>query len=161
MPRRDAVKNADRSLAHPALCLPAAQGLAFDVAAATDRKQDLYVARAHATAPIAPVLALARAAKARGLPVAVATGGARRQVGPAIAAAGLEGFFDAVVTADDVAHGKPHPETFLKAAAAIGVAPELCVGYEDAQLGMAAIRAAGYLLAVDVTTMAGYPALIE
>ena len=50
-------------------------------------------------------------------------------------------------------------ETFLRAAELIGVQPSACVGYEDAALGMEAIRAAGFLLAVDVTTMPGYPRL--
>ena len=52
-------------------------------------------------------------------------------------------------------HGKPHPETFLKAAAAIGVHPADCVGYEDAPLGMEAIKRAGFMLAVDVTKLPG------
>lgn len=102
---------------------------------------------------------IARAAKARGLPCAIATGGSRRQVTLSLAAAGLATFFEAVVTADDITHGKPHPETFLRAAELIGVAPAACCGYEDAPLGMEAIRAAGFLLAVDVTAMPGYPAL--
>jgi HAD superfamily hydrolase (TIGR01509 family) len=55
----------------------------------------------------------------------------------------------------EVTHGKPHPETFLKAAAAIGVESALCVGYEDAALGMEAIKRAGFMLAVDVTQMPG------
>jgi HAD superfamily hydrolase (TIGR01509 family) len=60
----------------------------------------------------------------------------------------------------DVQHGKPHPETFLKAAALIGVEPQHCVGYEDAKLGMEAIKAAGFLQAIDVTEWAGYPKLV-
>lgn len=60
----------------------------------------------------------------------------------------------------DVTHGKPHPETFLKAAAAIGVDPAFCVGYEDAPLGMEAIHNAGFMKAIDVTKLEGYPKLI-
>ena len=63
--------------------------------------------------------------------------------------------FKAVVTAQDVVRGKPDPETYLKAAEALGIAPEACVGYEDAELGMQAIKAAGFLEAIDVTKLPG------
>lgn len=77
-----------------------------------------------------PVSVPAPAARpAAGLPVAIATGGSRPQVTKSLSAVGLlEGFFDAIVTANDVAHGKPHPETFLRAAELIGVEPKHCVG---------------------------------
>lgn len=138
--------------------LVATQGIAdVDIPAAVSRKQDLYCALAASTQPIQCVFAVAQAAKAAGIPVAVATGGTRRQVTAAMAAAGVTDFFDALVTCDDVTHGKPHPETFLKAAEAIGVAPEHCVGYEDAPTGMEAIKRAGFLAAIDVTQWEGYP----
>lgn len=60
-----------------------------------------------------------------------------------------------MVTAQDVTRGKPHPETYLKAAEALGVAPEHCVGYEDAELGMQSIESAGFLKAIDVTKIPG------
>jgi HAD superfamily hydrolase (TIGR01549 family) len=64
-----------------------------------------------------------------GLPVAIATGGSRPQVTKSLTAVGLlEGYFDAIVTANDVTFGKPHPETFLRAAELIGVDPKHCVG---------------------------------
>ncbi len=128
-----------------------------DIPATVTRKQDLYCSLATSTIVIDPVFAVCKAAKARGIPVAVATGGTRRQVTAAMAAAGVADFFDALVTCDDVTHGKPHPETFLKAAAAIGVDPEHCVGYEDAPSGMEAIKRAGFLAAIDVTEWEGHP----
>ncbi|MFD7508446.1 HAD-IA family hydrolase [Streptomyces sp. NPDC059853] len=48
-----------------------------------------------------------------------------------------------LVTADDVTAGKPDPEGFLRAAAALGAAPEHCLVVEDALPGLAAARAAG------------------
>lgn len=48
-----------------------------------------------------------------------------------------------LVTADDVEHGKPHPEGYLAAARALGFAPETCVVVEDAPPGIEAARAAG------------------
>lgn len=67
-----------------------------------------------------------------GLPIAIATGGSKPQVAKSLSAVGLlEGFFDAIVTANDITpgNGKPHPETFLRAAELIGVDPKFCVGW--------------------------------
>ncbi|WP_229276205.1 HAD-IA family hydrolase [Agromyces kandeliae] len=50
---------------------------------------------------------------------------------------------DVFVTADQVEHGKPHPEPFLTAAERLGVDPERCLVVEDAVAGVAAARAAG------------------
>lgn len=138
------------------------QGLPdIDIAAAVKRKTELYCELAGETKIIKVVMEIANAGKARGLPCAIATGGNRAQVEASLKASGLQEFFDAVVTCNDVRHGKPHPETFLKAAEKIGVPAELCVGYEDACLGMEAIKRAGFLKAVDVTVMPGYPKLVS
>ncbi|HMK28301.1 MAG TPA: HAD-IA family hydrolase, partial [Terriglobales bacterium] len=48
-----------------------------------------------------------------------------------------------IVTATDITHGKPHPEPYLKAAAALGFAPQECVVVEDAIAGVEAGRVAG------------------
>jgi mannitol-1-/sugar-/sorbitol-6-phosphatase len=58
-----------------------------------------------------------------------------------------------LVTADDVKHGKPHPEPFLEAARRVGVDPGRCLVVEDAPRGLQAARAAGcFTLAVVTTT---------
>jgi pseudouridine 5'-phosphatase len=53
------------------------------------------------------------------------------------------GEFEAIVTSDDVAHGKPAPDIFLEAARRIGGTPETCLVFEDAPLGVEAALAAG------------------
>jgi len=45
--------------------------------------------------------------------------------------------------ADDVQHGKPHPEGYVEAAKRLGIRPERCVVFEDTQPGVRAGRAAG------------------
>jgi len=55
---------------------------------------------------------------------------------------GLREFFRGIVSAEDVTHGKPDPQVFLAAAARIDRAPERCVVFEDAHVGIAAARAA-------------------
>jgi HAD superfamily hydrolase (TIGR01509 family) len=53
------------------------------------------------------------------------------------------GTFAAVVTGDQVADGKPHPEAYLTAAARLGVDPAACVAIEDSPTGLASAEAAG------------------
>ena len=55
-------------------------------------------------------------------------------------ALGIMDYFDHIVDAATVVNSKPHPEVFLKAAAAICVLPENCVGIEDAAAGVVAIN---------------------
>ena len=58
-----------------------------------------------------------------------------------------------LITADDVARGKPHPDPFLEAAERLGVDPTRCLVVEDAPMGLEAARAAGcFTLAVVTTT---------
>lgn len=63
---------------------------------------------------------------------------------------------DTVVDASQVKKGKPHPEVFLKAADQLGVDPQRCVGVEDAQAGVTAIKKANmYAVGVgDANTLA-------
>jgi HAD superfamily hydrolase (TIGR01509 family) len=64
-----------------------------------------------------------------------------------LAAAVLEslpaGSFQAVITGDEVAHGKPHPEPYLAAARALGVSVADCVAIEDSPTGVRSAVAAG------------------
>ena len=50
--------------------------------------------------------------------------------------------FDVIVAGDDVRHGKPHPEPYLKAAELLGVKPEDCVALEDSLTGLRSAEAA-------------------
>ena len=65
----------------------------------------------------------------------------------------LRRHFDTVVGALDVARGKPHPDVFLEAARRCGAAPEHCIVFEDAPLGVEAARRAGMRTVVLTTTL--------
>lgn len=54
-----------------------------------------------------------------------------------------EGSFDVVVTGEEVRHGKPHPEPYLRAARLLGVRPGDCVALEDSESGARSAAAAG------------------
>lgn len=74
---------------------------------------------------------------------ALATMTWRENLEAIFAARDFSGCFDAIVTADDVAHGKPDPEVFLLAARRLDVPPARCIVIEDAAAGIAAARRAG------------------
>jgi beta-phosphoglucomutase family hydrolase len=65
----------------------------------------------------------------------------------------LRRHFHAVVGAADVKRGKPEPDVFLMAAERCGVAPEHCIVFEDAPLGVEAARRAGMRAVVLTTTL--------
>ena len=78
-----------------------------------------------------------------GIPYAIGTGSAMPGALATLRSAGLEGLFPLIITPEDVAHGKPAPDIFLLAAERMGVAPEDCVVFEDAEPGLQAAHAAG------------------
>jgi beta-phosphoglucomutase family hydrolase len=61
-------------------------------------------------------------------------------------------YFSSIVSADNVVYSKPDPETYLKNAAELGVAPEDCIVFEDAPKGVEAAQNAG-MQAVVITSM--------
>lgn len=83
--------------------------------------------------------------------MAVVTSATRRLANVRLAAAGLEPP-RVMVCAEDVTHGKPHPEPFRRGADLLGVPPRRCVAFEDAPAGVAAAVTAGaYVVAVTST----------
>ena len=84
-----------------------------------------------------------RGLEAGAVPMAVASSGRHRKIRFSLKTAGLEGFFDAVCSASDVALGKPAPDLFLRAAGLLGAEPGTCTVVEDSVPGIAAAKAAG------------------
>ncbi|MBB2200674.1 HAD family hydrolase [Gluconacetobacter tumulisoli] len=83
-------------------------------------------------------------------PMAVASGGARIIVESCLEATGLIDLFDAIVTIEDVAHPKPAPDLFLRAAEVMGVSPAECMVFEDTPSGLEAASRAG-MRGIDIT----------
>jgi HAD superfamily hydrolase (TIGR01509 family) len=98
--------------------------------------------------PAAAFLAVARGRQK----LAVVSSGNRAGVMAILDAMGWEGMFDAVVSGDDVARGKPDPEPYLAAAMALKVSPSDCLVLEDTEAGIASGRAAG-MSVLDVTKL--------
>ncbi|MEI6274332.1 MAG: HAD-IA family hydrolase [Prolixibacteraceae bacterium] len=121
----------------------------FDPKEFADKKEFHFTNNIHFANPILPVVKIIRDYSGK-LPMACGTGGVRHNALKTLELAGVRDDFEIVVCAEDVENHKPHPDTFLKAAALIGVAPEYCQVFEDSQLGLQAARAAG-MMATDVT----------
>lgn len=124
------------------------QRLNMDPLAVAKEKEAAYLELLAEVGPVSEVLAIAREHEGR-LPMAVASGGSRFAIETVLAHLGIRQLFAAVVTSEDVARQKPAPDIFLEAARRLGVSPEFCRAYEDTELGLQAIRAAG-MDAVDV-----------
>lgn len=77
------------------------------------------------------------------IPVAIATSSRRHTTEYHLGRAGLLDYFAVLVTRDDVERGKPHPESYLAAARALGKAPQRCLALEDSPTGLRAAAASG------------------
>ncbi len=117
-------------------------GLSMEAPEVVERKEHYYRETIPQVGPNEDVTAIVHAYHGR-LPLAVASGGHRDLVDRTLHALGIHELFDAVVTAEDYAHGKPSPDPFLQAAELLRVAPEHCLVFEDTATGVAAARAAG------------------
>ena len=129
------------------------QGAEIDHASAVHDKGQFYLDILHEAELIELTMKVVREHHGT-LPMAIATGGSRRIVTQVIEKLGIGQYFDALVTNEDIENQKPAPDIFLEAARRIGVAPENCRAYEDTDLGMQAIRAAG-MEAIDVRPLRG------
>ncbi|MFO7780214.1 MAG: beta-phosphoglucomutase family hydrolase [Spirochaetia bacterium] len=124
-------------------------GLELDPQRIAAEKEDAYIHHVDSIEPIEPVAVLAREAHGH-LPMGLATGERRAIAERVVRATGLTELFETFVTADDVTHHKPHPETFLRCAELLGVEPAYCQVFEDSVSGMEAGRSAG-MIVTDVT----------
>jgi len=118
------------------------------------RKEALYreVVRDRGLKPLAGVKTwLKKLAEAK-VPCVIGSSTHRENIEMALELIGLHEYFSAVVSSEDVTHGKPHPDVFLQAARKIGCSPERCVVFEDAQVGIQAARAAGMRVIAVATT---------
>lgn len=123
------------------LALPAAEKV--DLAA---KKNALYLSYVRQMTP-AEILpgadAFLMACRAAGYKTALAT--ASRNAAVIIDLLKIAALFDVVVDGNKVTHTKPDPEVFLNCAKELGLAPDACVVFEDAEAGIEAAGAAGML----------------
>ena len=123
-------------------------------AAATARIDELELETAHRARALPGSLELLTSlAASEGVRWAVATSGGLPLARARLGAAGLP-LPEVLVTAEDVASGKPAPDPYLTAADRLGVDPADCIVFEDTEAGIEAGSAAGATV-VGVNLMAG------
>lgn len=109
-----------------------------------EKKNQIYVdyIKTMTPADILPgILPFIGHAKKAGLKLAVAS--VSKNAGALLSALGIADQFDYIADAAKIKKSKPDPEIFLDCAQGLRVEPENCVGIEDAQAGIEAIKAAG------------------
>lgn len=116
--------------------------LKLDPQAVALAKREAFLKRMATVCLIREVADFAQSLRGK-VPMAIATGGSRRVIEKTLKAVNISDWFDEVVTADDVAEGKPAPDVFLRAAELLGVPPERCLALEDAPAGILAAQRAG------------------
>src|ERR1017187_8096901 len=118
------------------------QGRSLDHIAVAREKEETYLPLIARAEPIHAVVEIAKANHGK-LPMAVASGGTQPIIVQVLEHLKIRHLFGAVVTNEMVKNQKPAPDIFLEAAKRIGVEPKHCRAYEDTDLGLQAIRAAG------------------
>jgi beta-phosphoglucomutase len=105
----------------------------------------LYVAAVSDGSSVSKAVRDAVQYAAASVPVAVVSGAARAEIEPVLEAAGLADAIRAVVSVDDVARGKPDPESYERALELLdgGLAARDVVVFEDTEAGIASAKAAG------------------
>ncbi|MEW6238243.1 MAG: HAD family phosphatase [Candidatus Omnitrophota bacterium] len=125
-----------------------------------EKKDELFFQLIEDVEAIPGVLDFIQEIKAANLKLGVATSSQKRNLSFILQKFGLEPFFDALVCAADISRSKPDPEIFLKAAAALGEAPEDCAAVEDSVNGVRAAKSAG-MYTIALTTTFPLTALVD
>ena len=131
MPVRDVIR-----------ALNAEHGLRMPVEAVALRKEDLYYEFLPQLTAVPEVLEVIEASHGT-IPFVVVSGSTRESVTASLRSLHLLDKFQTLVCAGEYARSKPDPEAFLLAAARLGVEPERCLVFEDADIGIEAATAAG------------------
>jgi beta-phosphoglucomutase family hydrolase len=116
--------------------------LNMSITEVSDRKESFYLENLLQLQPIPAVVEHITANHGR-IPLAVVSGSTRDSVSSSLTTLNLLDRFETLVCAGDYKKGKPDPEAFLLAAERLGVPPESCLVFEDADLGIQAATAAG------------------
>lgn len=109
------------------------------------RKEVLYreIIRDSGLQPLPGVRTFLERLESAGIPCVIGSSTHLLNIATSLEILGIQRFFRAIVSAEDVSHGKPDPEVFLLAAGKIGRKPAECVVFEDAPMGVEAALAGG------------------
>ena len=102
-------------------------------------------------APLDGLFDFLKEGKRHGITLVIGSAARRRNIDFVLNGLGITDLFAGIVSAENIARGKPDPEVFLKAAAIAGAKPSECLVFEDARFGLEAAQRAG-MPAVLLTT---------
>jgi len=94
-------------------------------------------------APMPGLMELLDVLECAGIPKAICTSSSRRLVTAVLSRFDAEPRFRFTLTAEDIVHGKPHPEIYLKAAERLSLPPHQMLVLEDSQAGCRSAASAG------------------
>jgi len=117
-------------------------GLSMNVAEVAHEKEAIYLETIPQVTAIPEVLEEIHRMHGQ-IPFAVVSGSPRDSVVRTLTSLGILDLFDTLVCAGEYPKGKPAPDPFLIAAQNLGVPPESCLVFEDADLGIESAVAAG------------------
>jgi beta-phosphoglucomutase-like phosphatase (HAD superfamily) len=136
-----------RSMAEVYAMLNAAQPLPLDLPQLAAACSDYYVANVADVPARAGALEKVAELAERGIPQACVSNSGRRVVeanfGAIMSTIAMPEALRFALSRDDVTHGKPHPEPYLRAAERLGVHPSACIVVEDSPIGARSGKAAG------------------
>jgi HAD superfamily hydrolase (TIGR01509 family) len=99
--------------------------------------------------PMPGLVELLRALELANIPKAICTSSRREFLTAILARFDMEPRFQFTLAAEDISHGKPHPEIYLEAARRFGLSPQQTLVFEDSHIGCQAAAAAGaYVVAI-------------
>jgi beta-phosphoglucomutase family hydrolase len=117
-------------------------GLNMPVVETADRKENYYFDQLPQLKAVAEVLEHVDAQYGK-IPFGIVSGSTRESVVNSLKTLGLLEKFDTIVASEDYKRSKPAPDAFLLAAKRLGVQPDACLVFEDADIGIQAATAAG------------------
>ena len=100
------------------------------------------LARAHIR-PMNGLMTLLDRLQELGVPIAAVTNAPRANAEMVLSGLGITGRFQALIIADELAHGKPHPLPYLEGLRALGADPAHSLAFEDSRSGIKSATAAG------------------
>jgi beta-phosphoglucomutase len=102
--------------------------------------------------PVKGLLPFLEKLKQRAIPIAIGTSAQRANVDFTLSKTHMDQYFKIIIDEDNVTEGKPNPEVYIKAAAALGLPNQQCVVLEDSLSGVKAGKSAGSKVIAITTT---------
>lgn len=131
----------------------------FSVEEAVNKKEKILYGRVNEIVAMPGLENLLKSLRNEGVKIGLASGSSKEYIRTVLEKLDLKKYFQVIVSADEVAKGKPAPDVFLKAAELLGVRPGECVVIEDGRAGMQGARAAGMkVVALVENKNEGWPA---